>query len=140
MKRLKAVIAHEIGHIKGKHLWINACLSIGWFAFWVGVVHILGRLGIPILSSPDSFLVAFLGAVLTYDYVISGRIALRNEFKADEYAARVVGRKAVIEALEKLAEINRVPRRTGIWFNILTSHPSIEERIKQIRGKANGEI
>ncbi len=131
---IKAVMAHEIGHIKGKHLWIDAYLSIGWFAFWLGVVYLFGRLGIPVLSSPDSFLVVFLGALLTYEYVIAAKIALRNELKADEYAAGIVGREPTARALEKLAELNLIPKKTGKLFNVLTSHPSIEERIKHVKG------
>jgi STE24 endopeptidase len=30
---IKAVVARELGHIKGKHLLINASLTVGWFVF-----------------------------------------------------------------------------------------------------------
>ncbi|NJE11839.1 M48 family metalloprotease [Thermococcus sp. LS2] len=129
---IKAVLAHEIGHIKGKHLWINATLTIGWFVFWIGVVYALHKFGIKLFSSPWVFFGVFFFAYFTYLFIIEAKIALRNEFKADEFAAKVVGKEATIRALEKLAELNLTPKRTGKWFNFLSFHPSIEERIKHL--------
>lgn len=131
---IKAVLAHEIEHIKGKHLWINATLTIGWFVFWVGLVYALHKLGIKLFSSPWVFFGVFFFAYFTYLFIIEAKIALRNEFKADEFAAKIVGKEATIRALEKLAELNLTPKRTGKWFNILSFHPSIEERIRHLGG------
>ncbi|WP_297436608.1 M48 family metallopeptidase [Thermococcus sp.] len=131
-EEIKAVIAHEIGHIKGKHLWINLLVAIGWFGFWMGVVFALIKLGVDILS-PAVFFGAFGVAYVIYFVIIQGRISLRNEFKADEFAAEVVGKKTVIRTLEKLAEVNLTPKRTGKWFNLLNYHPSIEERVRHLR-------
>ena len=130
-EEIKAVIAHEIGHIKGKHLWINAVIAIGWFAFWMGLVFLLVKLNVNFLS-PAVFFGAFLSAYIVYFIFIQGRISMRNEFKADEYAAKVVGKETVIKTLEKLAEVNLTPKRTGKLFSFLSLHPSIEERIRHL--------
>ncbi|ADT84792.1 M48 family metallopeptidase [Thermococcus barophilus] len=130
-EEIKAVIAHEIGHIKGRHLWINALIAIGWFGFWMGIVFALIKLGVDILS-PVVFFGVFFSAYIIYFVVIQGKISLRNEFKADEFAAKVIGKETVIKTLEKLAEVNLTPKKTGKWFGFLSFHPSIEERIRHL--------
>ncbi len=130
-EEIKAVIAHEIGHIKGRHLWINAIIAIGWFAFWMGVVFLLVKLNVNFLS-PAVFFGVFFSAYIIYFVFVQGKISIRNEFKADEFATKVVGRETVVKTLEKLAEVNLTPKRTGRLFNFLNLHPSIEERIKHL--------
>ena len=133
---IKAVIAHEIGHIKGRHLIINAILKVGWLVFWMGVVYGLQRMGIELFESDAVFFAVFFLALFSYNLLIEARVALRNEFKADEFAAKVVGKETVMSALEKLSELNMTPKRTGKWFNLLSLHPSVEERIEHLKESA----
>jgi len=130
---IKAVIAHEIGHIKGKHLIINAILTVGWLVFWMGIVYGLQRFGIRLFESDAVFFAVFFLALFSYNLLIEARVALRNEFKADEFAAKVAGKETVMRALEKLSELNMTPKKTGKWFNLLNLHPSIEERIEHLK-------
>ncbi|NJE04360.1 M48 family metalloprotease [Thermococcus sp. MV11] len=135
---IKAVLAHEIGHIKGKHLWINAALSIGWFIFWIGLIYILHKFNVQLFSSPWVFFGVFFFAFYFWLFVIESRIAIRNEFKADEFAANVVGLEPTLMALKKLAELNLLPEKTGKWFNLLNRHPSIEKRIRHLKNLGGG--
>jgi len=64
---------------------------------------------------------------------IESWIIRRNEFKADEFAAKICGKEITIKALKKLAEINLMPEKTGKWFDVLGMHPSIEERIRRLQ-------
>lgn len=146
-EEIKAVLAHEIGHIKEKHLWINALMSICWFLFWGGIIYGLSKLRLNIFSSPYFFFGIYFFAVFFWIFGIESWIIRRNEFKADEFAAKICGREVMIRALKKLAEVNLTPEKTGRWFNILSMHPSIEERIrhlsnsKEIPGEAsNAEL
>jgi len=129
---LMAVVAHELGHVRGKHLWINAALTAGWFLFWVLLVHIVSRADSSLFNGPAGFFALLLFAVLVWDYGFGAKIAMRNEFKADEFAARTVGADAAIRALEKLSEMGPYPRRTGRWFRAITYHPSADERIEHL--------
>ncbi|AHF81181.1 M48 family metalloprotease [Thermococcus paralvinellae] len=129
---IKAVLAHEIGHIKGKHLWINAALSISWFVFWIGIVYVLHKFGIKVFSSSWVFFGIYFFPFFFWLFGIESWIIQRNEFKADEFAAKVSGKDTMIKALRKLADFNLTPERTGKWFNVLSFHPSIEERIKHL--------
>jgi len=132
-EEIKAIVAHEIGHIKGKHLWINAFAAISWFLFWLGIVYGASNIGIDISSSPLTFFVILSFAVLFWNLGIESWIIRRNEFKADEFAARICGKEVTVRALKKLAEINLVPEKTGKWFEVISMHPSIENRIKHLQ-------
>ncbi|WP_342452644.1 M48 family metalloprotease [Thermococcus stetteri] len=122
-EEIKAVIAHEVGHIKGKHLWINAGVAISWFAFWGGLVFLLYRL----FKHPSPALVSsmFLFSYFFYTMFIQGKVSMRNEFKADEFAAKIVGKEVMIRTLEKLGRTNLAPRRMGkTWkYLFMTCHP-----------------
>lgn len=62
-------------------------------------------------------------------------LPLRLERRADDFAVSIVGADATINALEKIAQVNMVPRRTGRVWNILTRHPSVEERVDRIKSR-----
>lgn len=138
-EEIKAVIAHEIGHIKGKHLWISATMSIGWFVFWGLLLYSIYKLDKNLLNSDFTFMALFIGSVVLWDHIITPKVAIQNEFKADEFAAKTVGVEATLQALEKLSEMSPYPKRTGWWFKALTYHPSIEERIEHLKALESGE-
>ncbi|WP_456396252.1 M48 family metalloprotease [Thermococcus sp.] len=141
IEEIRAIIAHEIGHIKGRHLLIRMLLEIGWFLFWVGLTYAVPGLRKMLFQSTFGFLTVFILALLLWDYIIEAKIAIRHEFKADEFAAKTVGVEATIRALEKLSKMSPYPRRTGIWFQAITYHPSIElrvEHLKSIGGTESG--
>jgi len=132
-EEIKAIIAHELGHIKQKHLWINAFISICWFLFWFGIVYGASNIGVDISSSPYIFFAIYFFAIFFWIFGIESWIIRKNEFKADEFAAKICGKEVTIKALKKLAEINLVPKKTGKWFDVLGMHPSIEERIRRLQ-------
>ncbi len=74
-----------------------------------------------------------LTALVFYLIFIRGRLSLKFEKEADELAAKYAGKHAMISALEKLAKVNLLPRRTSRLFNLLQAHPSIEERIRYLK-------
>ncbi|WP_457742505.1 M48 family metalloprotease, partial [Thermococcus sp.] len=103
---IKAVIAHELGHIKERHLWISATLSIGWFAFWGLLIYSIYKLDKNLLNSGSAFAAIFIGSVLMWDHIITPKVTIQNEFKADEFAAKTAGVEATIRALEKLSKMS----------------------------------
>ncbi|AEH24694.1 M48 family metalloprotease [Pyrococcus yayanosii] len=70
MDEIKAIIAHEIGHIKGRHLLIRMLLTAGWFLFWVGLTCAVPGLRKMLFQSTFGFLTVFILALLLWDYVI----------------------------------------------------------------------
>ena len=74
--------------------------------------------------------------------IISGPIRHRNEFQADAYAAQIMGDpQPLIQALSKLHNLDgrlksdSAKTSITIWeklWNILQTHPTIEDRIKRL--------
>ena len=124
---LMAVVAHEIGHLKGRHNLVNVVFTIAFFAAWMYAL-------ISIRLSFYGFLLLILATFLVY-FVLMGKIRMQMEFLADSYAARVVGNDLYIRTLSKLAEINVLQRSDGL-LSILMAHPPIEDRIKRLSVKS----
>ncbi len=124
-KEIKAIIAHEVGHHYHNHLFKLFCLIVGLYLL------------IYLLPLPQILKSLFYFAYVIFVFFGLGIIQNRFEYEADEFAAKTVDPMATISALEKLAELNKVPKRTGKIFNILFKHPSIEERIENIKKKFN---
>jgi len=139
---IAAVLAHEIGHFKQKHIVKSLILGalqnglmfflLGWFinepliALAFGVkepsFHI-GLLGFGLLYTPIS---ALLGLGMTI-------LSRKNEYEADAFAAKYVDAEYLISALKKIsasALSNPVPHPLYVYFNY--SHPTLLSRIKAL--------
>lgn len=127
-EELRAVLLHEVGHVKGKHLLI---LSI------YGVFY-----------TPSILLLVFAGYTL-YGLVASIILTilliwLRHllELKADAFTVRENGEgESLVSALQKIDNINNetASRALGIKKqNFSLSHPSLNRRIKRIREISGG--
>jgi STE24 endopeptidase len=142
---LEAVLAHEIGHFKKKHipktLLVSALSSLA--GFWV----------ISLLAEQDWFYRCFgfapgsLGPVLLLFGLLSGVITFwlsplahwwsrRYEYQADAFAAEVMHEpRSLISALRKLNEKNLSnltphPLYSGFYY----SHPTLLEREQALAG------
>jgi Zn-dependent protease with chaperone function len=69
----------------------------------------------------------------------SSRSLSVTKTQADDYAASVVGADEMRRALEKLAEINMMKLRTGRFWNIMSQHPGMEQRIQRLQEQARSE-
>jgi hypothetical protein len=114
---LDAVMAHEIGHGKERHLVVRVIVFAG-----AGLLSLLPYGGA-------------VGLVVLY-YLIFG-LGIRLEKRADDYAVRAVGRDATVAALLHLADLNQTPLRTGRVWNAFHQHPGIAERIERIGGRVD---
>jgi STE24 endopeptidase len=132
---IAAIIAHEIGHLKYKHLlkrllYIVAGLGgiylagylMEWYENYTGR-EINLYLGLAILLVPFIFYIS-LGLLKYY----------RNqEKKADEFALRIgVQPEVMITALLKLARLNHMTTKLKKLDERFQTHPSMARRIKQI--------
>jgi Zn-dependent protease with chaperone function len=128
-----AVVAHEMGHAKQHHLLVKLGALLAAVAVLVGALALGGRLlegldpAVLVLAAPLLLLLSVL--------LVQGGLGLLLERRADEYAARLVGVDAVVRALDKLAEVNTMKRRTGALWNLATHHPGIEQRVERLRGR-----
>ncbi|NTW10721.1 MAG: M48 family metallopeptidase, partial [Chlorobiaceae bacterium] len=144
VEELVAVLAHEIGHFKKKHIIVNMVLSLvnlgalffllslfmnnsGLFqAFFMKEVSVYGSLIFFLLFySPVEFVLSlFLQA-----------LSRRHEFEADYFAVTTyTAGGALVDALKKLSRSNLsnlTPHPLYVFLNY--SHPPVMRRISRIR-------
>lgn len=126
----ETVLAHELGHVKKKDLWIYFVYSLGYMVFFGIIMQ-----GLSTVLDFEKLSVGFwglMGSVLgpLYFVVLFGIISRKLEFRADRYVVEVASNPlAYIEALKKLATLNTMPFRWKKKDEALLSHPSVERRI-----------
>ena len=135
-----AVLGHELGHFKHKDI-IKNILMIGIMMF--GLFFIMGNLPnglfeeMKIEKTAGNILV--LGFIISevYFYLLSpimNLISRHNEFEADKMAATLTEAKHLKTALIKLITENKAfPKSSKIYSLMYHSHPSVIERIKELK-------
>ena len=142
-EEIVAVLAHEIGHYKKKHVQQGLILSlvqtgIVFFIFSLlinnpnlsralGVeepnFHI-GLIAFGILYSPISFVLG----------IFMNRLSRKNEYQADEFAATKFSPNPLADALKKLTRknlSNLTPHPLYVYFNY--SHPPLLQRLNHLK-------
>lgn len=143
-EELIAVLAHEIGHHKKKHILWGMLISIvhnGLVFYLLSVL--LGSSGLYQAFYMDYISIyaglLFFGLLYTpVEMVLSVALHLfsrRNEYAADRFAVRTAGEpESLVEALKKLSAnnlSNLTPHPFYVFLNY--SHPTLLQRIKAIR-------
>jgi len=142
---LLAILAHEIGHYKKKHILKNMAVSI----LHTGVLFLLLSIFLNAEALFDAFYVAqpsiYTGLIffsLLYSPVemilsiFMQLLSRKHEFEADAFAAETTDDpESMIKALKKLSKdnlSNLTPHPFYVFLNY--SHPPVLERIKAIKG------
>ena len=138
-EELVAVLAHEIGHNKKKHVIQGLLLSLVQtgvvlyiFSLLINNSHLSSALGVEepnfhiglvafgILYSPVSFVLG----------IFMNLLSRKNEYQADEFAAVHYKPEALASALKKLSVknlSNLTPHKTYVFFHY--SHPTLLQRL-----------
>jgi len=141
-----AVLAHELGHFKHKHILKRL---VGVFAFslagfallgWVsGQVWFFAGLGVqPSLTGANDALalLLFMLVVPVFSFFVSplmARMSRRHEFEADAYAVAQTDGQALASALLKLYEDNASTLTPDpVFANFYYSHPPASERLVRL--------
>jgi STE24 endopeptidase len=145
-KELLGVLAHEMGHYKKKHIWMNMAIGIGYsglmfylLSFFISYDGLFdafylkessvyaGMLFFGMLFSPIDF---FLGLALQ-------SLSRHNEYQADEFASQTTSApEELISALKKLSVqnlANLTPHPLYVFLSY--SHPPVLQRIKRLANK-----
>ena len=140
---IEAVIAHELGHFKHRHVWYGLgqgalVLLVGLAAFgWLcGQPWLLASFGIEARDPALGLFVCLLFAEVAGELLgpASHWISRRNEFQADDYARRTVGAGPMISALTNLARDNASTLTPDPLYALAHySHPPVPIRIRQLR-------
>lgn len=133
-----AVLAHEVGHYKRKHIIINLIVSIATTGFTLWLLSLL--IGNPLLSEAlnvqPSFhigLIAF-GVLYTPISEITGLamnyLSRKFEYQADDFAKATYEGAPMVSALKKLSKnslSNLTPHPAYVFAHY--SHPTLLERV-----------
>jgi STE24 endopeptidase len=143
---VEAVLAHELGHFRLKHVRQRLLLSIattfaglallGWLA---GRPDFYAALGVPVPSTHAALLL-FMFAVPAFAFFVTPLMALwsrRHEFEADEFATRYASAAELATALVKLHRDNASTLTPDpVYVAFYYSHPPPLVRIARLRGAA----
>ncbi len=138
-EEIVAVLAHEVGHYKKKHIIYNlhaSTITTGFtlwlFSLFVGSDLLARALGVPITSFHVG-LVAFgllYAPISRITGLIMSSLSRKFEYQADHYASTTYESKPLINALKKLSSSslsNLTPHPAYVFFHY--SHPSLYQRI-----------
>jgi STE24 endopeptidase len=135
-----AVLAHEIGHYKKKHIIVNLIISILVTGFTLWLLSLF--IGNPLLAQAlgvdqASFhigLVAFgilYSPISTMTGLLMNILSRKFEYQADDFAKQTYNANDLISALKKLTRksySNLTPHPAYVFMNF--SHPSLYQRVK----------
>ncbi len=146
---LLAVVAHEVGHYKRRHIWQRMALSIGHLGAMLWILSLFleqeGLFAAFYVSEPSVYAgLVFFGLLFTpVELVLSILVNLfsrQNEFEADRFAAETTGSgEPLIAALKKLSAdnlSNLTPHPLAVFLDY--SHPPVLQRIAALRQTAAG--
>ena len=139
-----AIVAHEVGHYKRKHVLKNMVLGFAhagalfWLlSFFLGSRSLFDAFFMEELSVYAGLV--FFGLLFTPIEMVLSLVAhaysRKHEFQADEFAAVTTGQaEPLIAALKKLAADN-LSSLTPHWFDVALhhSHPPLLQRIDALR-------
>jgi STE24 endopeptidase len=135
LDEVEAVVAHELAHAKKRHLLKSLLLTL---PFVLVGTNLMLYYGMSYANNPRSLEAAagfFVGMafVLAVNFVTMP-LRRRFELEADALAADVLGSpETMISALQKISELNLIPKRYPLIIGWGLSHPSLEIRIRKLR-------
>ena len=138
-----AVLAHEVGHYKCKHIIYNLALSLllTGVTLWLLSLFISSSILSEALGvSIPSFHIGMIAFGMLYSPIseITGlfmnSLSRKFEYQADDYAKETHNSDDLISSLKKLSKnslSNLTPHTTYVWFHY--SHPSLLQRIVNLK-------
>lgn len=144
-RELAAVLAHEIGHYKLRHIpKLTAAGVVGSLAGFAALGWLAGQSWFPAAfglsaTGPASVLLLFgllAGTVTFWLSPLTHAWSRRYEYQADAFAARVLGEaRPLVDALRKLNEKNLANLTPHpLYSRFYYSHPALLEREAALRG------
>lgn len=144
-----AVLAHELGHYKKHHIWINLAtgmIQMALFLFFFGLISqniaftkVMGGSGdIPIFYLNALCFALLIDPIQTLLGLIMNTFSRRMEYSADEYASSHGMADGLINALKKISSLNYsnlTPHPLYVIINY--SHPTLYNRLVAIKTYIN---
>jgi STE24 endopeptidase len=141
-EELVAVLAHEIGHYKKKHLkWgmLVSVLEVGLLLFLLGQVVFSENMSLALGGTTLSVPLNIIGFTMLFAplSMVMGigmnALSRKHEFEADAYAKDTFGGKPLAEALKTLSVKSLSTLHPHPWYVFVNySHPPLLERLKRL--------
>ncbi|WP_242135096.1 M48 family metallopeptidase [Aestuariivivens marinum] len=142
-EEIVAVLAHEVGHYKKKHIIFNLMASILLTGFMLFVLSFF--ISNPLLSNAlsleiPSFHIGLIAFVLLYSPIseftglVMNLVSRAFEYQADDYAKNTYKAEPLITSLKKLSKnslSNLTPHPAYVFMHY--SHPTLLQRIRNLR-------
>ncbi len=137
-----AVLAHEVGHYKRKHIIFNLVSSVlltGITLFILSLFINIPELSLAIGVKIPSFHAGLIAFGVLYSPIseitglVMNYISRKFEYQADNYAKMTFSGKPLISSLKKLSKnslSNLTPHKAYVFTHY--SHPTLLERIKNL--------
>lgn len=140
-----AVLAHEVGHYKRKHIYQSIAISIISTGFTLLVFgQLMGsEVLAKVLGTPKSFHIALVVFSMLYSPIslistpLLNVFSRKNEYEADAYAKATSSAAALVSGLKKMSIqhlSNLSPHPWYVFFHY--SHPPLLARIKALEAKS----
>lgn len=142
-EEIVAVLAHEVGHYKRKHIIYNLISSIGLMGITLFVLSLF--VNYPVMSTAlgvtiPSFHIGLIAFGILYSPIsqITGLLmnvlSRKFEYQADNYAKETYAGEPLITSLKKLSKnslSNLTPHPAYVFVHY--SHPTLLQRLKNLR-------
>ena len=139
---LVAVLAHEVGHFKKKHVFsglVMSVIQIGVMTFFFELCLKLPEISIALGGLDTSFHLGLIGFSIIFSpismmsSILMNYISRKNEFEADAYAKETFNGEDLSLALKKLSVdslSNIYPHPLYVFFHY--SHPPLIQRLRAL--------
>ncbi len=142
-EEIVAVLAHEVGHYKKRHVIINLLLSVALTGITLWFLSLF--IANPLLSEAlkvdtPSFHIGLITFGVLYSPIseitglIMNVVSRAFEYQADDYAKETYDSEALINSLKKLSKnnfSNLTPHPAMVFIHY--SHPTLLQRIRNLR-------
>ena len=143
---IEAVLAHELGHFRLRHLWRRLAagaamglLALGGFALVADQAWFFEGLGVS-STRPDAALVLYLWVLPLFTFPLAPLLSAwsrRHEYEADAFAAAHADAAAMVRALVRLYEHNASTLTPDpLYSTFFDSHPPAPLRVARLRETA----
>ncbi len=141
-EELVAVLAHEVGHYKKKHIVWSLVLSVVQIVFTLFVLSLMvfnENLSLALGGQAQAIHLNLLAFTILFSPIsaVTGLFmnaySRKNEFEADAFAKKAYSGKALADALKKLSVdnlSNLYPHPAYVFFHY--SHPPLLKRLERI--------
>ena len=140
-EQIETVVAHEIGHIRHKHLLISTLLVICYLLSSVIFYQlVMEPLKTPLEGFPILLSIISILFFVFYFKVLYNFLSRRFEHQADLYAVDLTkNQEAFQSALKNLSSFSSLPKPIRFILELFETHPSLERRLSFLNRITVGE-